>query len=138
MAFKVKAGKVKTVWLPVTASTAITRGTIVTGASGLLVAATSATTPVLMEGVLDKTIATTDADYATSGRLVPVLVPIEKNVLWEGDVTSGLVSTDIGIEYDLTDGANVNRAATSVKVVKPVQVISTTKGLFYVKLGASY
>lgn len=138
MAFKYKAGKVKTVWLPVTASTAITRGTLVTFASGLLVAATSSTTPVLTEGVLDKTIATTDADYATSARLVPVMVPLEKEVVWEADVTSGLVSTDIGAEWDLTDGANVNRTASLVKIVKPVQVLSTTKGLFYVKINGSY
>jgi hypothetical protein len=63
MAFKVKSGKVKTVWLPVTTSTAIARGAIVSTTSGLVVAATNSTANTTHMGVLDKTIAATDADY---------------------------------------------------------------------------
>jgi hypothetical protein len=105
--------------------------------SGKLVAAGAATSPLLFEGVIDKTITSADADYA-SDRLVPVLVPIEKNVVWEADVSSGLVATDRGTEVDLTDGATVNRGAGSVDAVKVVAVLSATKGLFYVKINGSY
>ncbi len=138
MAFKLKSGKTKIVWMPVTASTAIAEGTLVVRSSGLLVAATSSTSPLLIEGVLRKAIAATDDDYATSARLVPVEVPVERLCLWEFDVTSGLVIGDCGAECDLTDGATVNRAAGSVDVVTPEFVISTTKGIGYVKIKGSY
>lgn len=137
MAFKVKAGKVKNVWLPVTASTAIARGALVTFSSGKLVAATDGTTNANLIGVLDKAIVATDDDYADE-RLVPVTVPLEKHVVWEADVTSGLVAADIGLEQDLTDASTVNRGASSVDAVKCVGVISSTKGLFWLKLNGSY
>lgn len=137
MAFKVKAGKVKTAWLPVTTSTAIARGALVTFSSGLLVAATAQTANAAIVGVLDKTIAATDSDYATA-RLVPVIVPIEKHVLFEGDVTSGLVAADLGTECDLTDASTVDRSASTYDVAKAVGVISSTKGLFWLKINGSY
>lgn len=132
------SGKTKVIHLPVTASTAIAKGTLVAFSSGLLIAATSSTAAGELVGVLNKTIATTDSDYAVSGRLVPVEVPVEKNTEWKGDVTSGLVSTDIGAEVDLTSGTHVNRGATSVKVAKALSVISTTKGIFQIKFGGAY
>jgi len=137
MAFKVKKGKVVRRVMPVTPSTAIAAGTIVSFSSGKLIAATNSTANTTHEGVLEKTIAATDADYAKD-RLVSVLVPIEKHVIWEGDVTSGLVAADVGLEQDLTDGATVNRGASSVDVVKCQAVISSTKGLFYIKLNGAY
>jgi hypothetical protein len=138
MAFKVKAGKVKTAWLPVTASTAIARGALVTFSSGKLVAATAQTANAAIVGVLDKAIVATDADYATDLRLVPVIVPIEKHVLFEGDVTSGLVVGDIGTECDLTDASTVDRAGSTYDVAKCVGVISSTKGNFWLKINGSY
>lgn len=138
MAFKPSSGQFKTVWLPVTASTAIARGALVTFSSGKLVAAGAATASLAIVGILDKTIAATDADYATDSRLVPVLVPTERYTVCEADVTSGLVVADIGLEQDLTDASTVNRAATAVDVVRCVGVISTTKGLFNVKFSGSY
>lgn len=137
MTFIVHKGKMKTMWLPVTPSTDLAKDTLVTFTSGKLVAATSSTAAVDIIGILNKEIATTDTDYA-SDRLVPVLVPLEKNVEYEADVTSGLVVTDIGAEFDLTDAATVNRGAGSVDVVKPVKVLSTTKGIFLVKINGSY
>lgn len=127
MAFIRYKGKTKTVWLPVTASTAITKGAIVSWSSGLLIAGTSSTTALSHAGVIKRTIASTDADYATSARLVPVEVPVEKNVWWLADVTAILVSTDAGSEVDLTDSLTVNRAASSVDAVIIQQFISTTK-----------
>lgn len=137
MSFILRQGKVKTEPLPVTPSTALVKNTLLTFTSGKLVAATSTTAPVDIVGVLQKTIATTDADYALD-RLVNVWVPVEKHTKWEADVTSGLVATDVGTEVDLTNSGTVNRAATSIKAVKVMGVISTIKGYFYVKMNGSY
>lgn len=124
-------------FLPVTTSTAIVKQTLLTFSSGLLVAATSGTAAADIIGVSVKPIVSTDTDYATA-RLVPVEVPVERYTVWEGDVTSGLVAADIGIEVDLTDGSTVNRAATSVKAVRPIKVLTTTKGWFWIKFQGSY
>jgi hypothetical protein len=137
MAFRVKAGKVKTVWLPVTPSTVMTRGGLVAWASGKLIAATAATTSLATAGVVDRTILATDADYATD-RLIPVLVPIEKNVVWEGDVTAGLVIADRGLEQDLTNAGFINRGASTVDIALCVGVLSTTKGDFLLKINGAY
>lgn len=130
-------GKVKVMFLPVTTSTAFTKNTLVTYTSGLLTSATSSTTAPLLAGVIEKTIASTDTDYATA-RLVPVVVPVEKFVVWKQDFTTTLVATDIGAECDLTDSGNANRGASSVKVVIPLSVISATQGLALLKFGNSY
>lgn len=137
MAFYAIAGKTKEVQLPVTPSTAIAEGALLTFTTGKLVAAGAATAAVDIVGILKKAIVATDTDYA-SDRLVSVLVPTEKFVVFEADVTSGLVATDIGGEFDLTSSTHVNRGASSVDVVKCVGVISSTKGQFFVKLNGSY
>lgn len=137
MSFTLKRGKVKEIFRPVTTSTAISAGALVTYSSGLLVAATSSTAAADIAGVLLKTIASTDSDYATA-RSVAILVPVERHTEWEADVTSGLVVGDIGAEVDLTDASTVNRAATSVKAVRVQSVISTTKGRFFVKFNGAY
>lgn len=137
MAFFRKKGKTKTIWLGVTTSTVFTKGDIVSESSGLLIRATSATTALSHMGVIKKTILATDSDYATA-RLVPVEVPVEKNVEWQGDVTSGLVATDVGLEVDLTDAQNINRAASSVKVAMVRAVVSSTVGIFVLKIAGAY
>ena len=137
MAFIKHRGKTKFVYLPVTTSTAITKGTLLTFSSGLLIAATSSTAAADIVGVIRHTIASTDTDYATA-RLVEVEVPVERMTEWTADVTSGLVAADILKEVDLTDGATVNRGASSIKAVRCSAVLSTTKGLFYVKFLGSY
>lgn len=135
--FKPASGQFKAIWLPVTPSTAIARGALVTFTSGKLVAAGAATANTAIVGILDKAIAATDADYA-SDRLVPVLVPTERHAVVEGDVTSGLVAADVGLEVDLTDASTINRGASAVDVAKCVGVLSSTKGLFILKLNGSY
>jgi hypothetical protein len=137
MAFYAIAGKTKEMQLPVTPSTVLSEGAILTFTSGKLVAAGAATTAANTVGILKKAILSSDSDYA-SDRLVSVLVPIEPHVVFEADVTSGLVATDVGGEFDLTSSTHVNRAASAVDVVKCVGVISSTKGLFFVKLNGSY
>lgn len=134
MAFKLKSGKTKFVWLPVTVSTALSANSLVAFSSGYLIAATSSTAPSSIVGVLRHAIASTDDDYATA-RLVEVEVPVEMNTVWEADVTSGLVAADVGLFQDLTDASTVNRAASTYDVVQCIKVISGTKGLFFLNIG---
>lgn len=128
MAFIKYKGKTKTEWLPVTASTVMTKGDIVSWASGLLIRATSSTTALSHAGVAKKTIVSTDSDYATSARLIPIEVPLEKNVWWLADFTATLLSTDVGAEIDLTDAQTANRGASSVDAAIIKGYISATKG----------
>lgn len=130
-------GKTKVMFLPVTTSTAFTKNNLTTFTSGLLVAATSSTVPGALFGPIEKTIASTDSDYATA-RLVPVVMPVEKNVVWKQDFTTTLVATDLGAECDFTDAGNANRGASSIKACIPLSVISATQGLALVKIGGSY
>ena len=123
--------------MPVTPSTVFAKDSLVTFSSGKLIAATSSTAALDIIGVIPKAIVATDADYA-SDRLVDIIVPAEKYTVWEGDVTSGLVATDVGTEVDLTNASTVNRAAGSIDAVKVVRVISTTKGLFHIKFNGAY
>ena len=136
MAFRRFKGKTVTRWLPVTTSTAFTKGALVGWSSGLLIPATSSTAAKTHVGVIKKTIASTDADYATA-RLVPVEVPVERGVEWEADVTSGLVAADIGLWVDATDSLTLNRGASSVDVAQVRKVISTTKGIVVLNLGGA-
>lgn len=77
-------------------------------------------------GVIRKTVAATDADYASTGVLVPVEVPVENYVEWEVD-TTGAVAGDIGKAIDLTDAATANRAASLKDALRVTKVISGTK-----------
>lgn len=137
MAFILRRGEVKTVYLPVTTSTVLTVNTLVTFSSGLLVAATSSTAAADIVGVVRKTIASTDSDYATA-RTIPVDVPQERFTEWEADFTASLVAGDIGAECDLTDAGTVNRGASSIKAIRPKTVISTTKGVVWIKFMGAY
>lgn len=136
MAFTRYKGKTKTMWLPMTASTVATKGDVMSWSSGQLIVATSSTTALSHAGVIKKTILATDADYATAGRLVPVEVPIEKNVVWLADFTATLLLTDWGSEVDFTDGRTVNRGASSVDTCIIAGFISTTKGYVTLNLNA--
>lgn len=136
MSFRNVKGKTKNIWLPVTPSTALAAGSIVTLSSGKLVAATAATTAPNLAGVLVGEITAQDADYALD-RLVAVQVPMEKNVVWEFP-TTGLVATDIGVDVDLADAVSVDRSATAIGVVRPTKVLSATKGQGLLKINGSY
>ena len=139
MAFKLRAGgRAKTMWLPIAGSVAIPRGSIVEFTSGTIVAGDSGTLPGEAVGVLDRTIAATDSDYAVA-RLVPVLVPTEKGVVWEcNDVDGTFTAADVGVEVDLTDAVAVNVDASSIKIAKCVGFGSATSSLFQLKIGGSY
>ncbi len=137
MAFQTKSPKVKTIWLPVTPSTAFVKNSLVRLTSGKLTAVVAATLAVDIIGVIGKTITAADTDYALD-RLVPVVVPTERYAEFEGDVTAGLVATDVGLEVDLTDANNVNRAATAIKAVKCIKFLTATKGVFLIKFNGNY
>lgn len=136
MAFKRYRGKTKIIFVPVTVSTAFTEGDIVSYSSGYVIPATSTTAALSHVGVIRKTIAATDDDYATA-RKVPVEVPVEKNVEWLAPVTSGLVAADVGLLVDLTDAGTINRGASTYDVAQVREVITSTQGVFVLNLGGS-
>lgn len=137
MSFIRKGGAGKERWMPVTPSTALLKNSLVTFTSGKLVAVTAGTAAADIIGNLERAIVAADTDYA-SDRLVPVYIPTERFNLFEADVTTGLLATDVGTEVDLTDSATVNRGASSVKAVKIMQRISATKAMLWIKFSGAY
>ncbi len=129
-----KQGKTKLMWLPVTPSTALSKGALVVWSSGKLIAATSSSVSSDIAGVLRHAIAATDSDYATD-RLVEVEVPVDKFTVWEADVTSGLVAADLGLYVDLTDSVTINRGASTYDIAQVVKRISATKGWVILNIG---
>lgn len=125
------------IWLPVTTSTALSKNSLVTVTSGLLVAVTAGTTAANVIGIIEKAIVSTDADYATA-RSVPIKVASDRHALFEADVTATLVAADVGAEVDLTDASTVNRGATSIKAVRIMKFLSTTKALVMIKFNGGY
>jgi hypothetical protein len=136
MAFRRVQGESKWMYLPVTPSTAIARGSLVAFSGGKLVPATAVSAPVFIVGVLRHDITATDADYALD-RLVEVETAVENRVVWEF-TTSGLVATDIGTEVDLLNATTVDRSASAVKVVMPTKVITSTLGQGLIKFNGGY
>lgn len=139
MAIKLYKGKTKFMWLPVTTSTAISINALVGWSSGRLVPANNTMAGSAIMGTIRHAIASTDSDYATA-RLVEVQVPVEKNVVWECDVTTAaaLTSTDQGEFHDLTttdDGTGVATGSSSIDVAFCVGFISATKGLYILNIG---
>lgn len=130
-------GAVKTEWFPVTTSTALVKGTLVEFTSGLIAAADADETAVNVVGVLKKTIATTDTDYA-SARNVPVLVPVHRHVIWEADGTGTFAATDIGTEFGISDSATVDKAETTTVCFKMTGFISASKIRGYLKINGAY
>jgi len=134
MAFIRKQGKTKLMWLPVTASTALSANSLVAWSSGRLIAATAATAGNVIAGVIRHAITSADSDYATT-RDVEVEVDVEKHVTWEADVTATLVVADVGLYCDLTDASTVDRAASTYDIVQIAKFISTTKAWVHLNIG---
>jgi len=134
MAFVRKQGKTKLMWLPWTTSHTASAGALVVWSSGYLVAASSTSAAHSIAGVIRHAIAATSTEYTTQSD-VEVEVDVEKRVVWEGAVTSGLVVADRGLYCDLTDSVTVNRGGSTYDVVQVVKVISTTKGYFHLNIG---
>ena len=134
--FILKQGRTKFMDLPIAASVAIAKGSLVGWSSGTIVAVTTTSHPSTHIGVLAKASATTDADYAVA-RTIAVEVPVENATVWEADVTATLVVADVGLYCDLTNAYTVNRAASTYDDVQCVGFLTTTKGLFHLNLATS-
>lgn len=114
-------------WYPKAASTAFTKNTLVYfNASGYITPAI--TTSGDHVGIVLKSVASTDADYALN-TLLAVEIPFGKMEEFEADATS-LTAAKVGTTMDLSDAGTVNGAATSKKVVTLTKYISATKGRF--------
>lgn len=135
MAFTRHKGKTVTRWLPVTPSTTFTKGDIVAWATGKLIKATTTSAAKTHVGVIKKTIAATDTDYALD-RFVPVEVPLEKMVEWRSTGVA-LVATENGLWMDLAAAGTVDRAGSTYDAVQQKGIISTTEGIFVLNLGGA-
>jgi len=126
--FKVISGSAKVEWFPKIASTVFTNGGLVYADGSGAIQPADATAGDIF-GIILKTIAATDDDYASTTR-----VPIQKiyaGDVIEADVTTGtLTAAMVGNQYDLTDANGVDVTATSKLVVTCVGFISASKGLF--------
>ena len=129
-------GKTETRWLPVATSTTFTRGDIVAWSAGLLIKATTTSAAKTHVGVIKKTIAATDSDYATA-RTVPVEIPVEKMVEWRAAGSVALVAADIGLWCDLLNAGAVDRAGSTYDAVQVKGVLSATEGIFVLNLGGA-
>ena len=136
MAFLKKQGKTKFMYFPVLVSTEMDAGSLmyVDTSVGTVTVSTTTSAGAVTVGVLRDTIASTDSDYATA-RTVAVEVPVEKYVIWEGDVTASLATTDIGKFLDLTNAYTVNPSDSAYDIVQCTKYISTTKGEFILNIG---
>ena len=132
-------GKTKLIHLPIAASVAVLEGSMVAFSSGTIIPMTNTIAGYDGVGICRKTVATTDADYA-SAKLIPVEVPVEMNVEWLADVKVGtLVATSVGLYFDLTtadDGSGVDQSASTYDIVQCTKFISASKGLFILNIGA--
>lgn len=133
--FTRKSGRTKLVPLPWTTGQTISAGSLVSWTSGRLVPAGAATEPYNIEGVIRETIAATSGVYTTNGNVM-VEVPVEKDVKWTADFTTGLLVTDLGAHCDLTNGYTVNRAASLLDICKIAGFISLTKGIVVLNIGS--
>jgi hypothetical protein len=133
MSFFLKSGSAKVEYYPKTASTVFSANAIVSTTSGFLVPGTSTTSSHL--GIILKTVASTDADYA-SQTMVPVLVP-SQDAIFEADAAS-LTTALVDTVMDLSDSVTVNGGANSHHAVQLVKYISATKGLFKINSTKGY
>ena len=135
MAFLPYSGKVQVEYFPKKASTAFTANCAVAFYTALGQVAPSATTSLQMAGVCLRTVASTDADYA-SATGVPCIM-LTPDTVFIADVTAGtLAAASVGNRFDLADSVSVTQAGTTYKVVTCVGYISATKGLF--KFNSAY
>jgi len=126
MSFILHRGKTKTMYFPRPASQAFTAGQLCYfNGSGQVIPADATSGDHI--GVIQETVASTDADYATADVKVPILVPIERFVEWEVDTNGTAVADDIGLAIDLTDALNANRAASAKDALLVTGFKSSTK-----------
>ena len=125
MAFVQSSGKVTVEWYRKAASTVFTNGALCgTNGTGEIIPATSTSTTHV--GVIQKDIAATDSDYAST-TLVPVLVPTDETE-WEIDVTTGTATEATeGTYVDLTNSLGVDVSASAHDAVFVTKFVSGSK-----------
>jgi hypothetical protein len=121
---------------PRTASVTFTAGDLVMITSGLVAPATTESTKHL--GIIKESVASTDSDFATEAVKVAVDIPMETGCEFEADVTGTLLTTDVGLQFDLSDASTVNQDGTTYKVVTCKGFISATKGRFSLNSNIDY
>lgn len=134
MAFLPYSGKVEFESFPKTASTAIAMGAVLEqDGSGAVNPADSADTSLF--GVSMQTIASTDADYAST---TPIVVAVmNPGTTWLADVTTGTATAAmVGLRRDLDSSVGVNVNGTSHNQVTIVKYIDASHVV--VRFNASY
>lgn len=118
-------GKFHTEWYPKKVSTAFTMNDLVfIDSNGFLDKCTSTTATCM--GLIQKTVASTDSDYATA-TMVPVLVG-ETDAEFLCDVDTGTAAqTDCGEGIDLTDHNGVDVTASTYDIFFVTKFISTAQ-----------
>lgn len=120
-------GKTKMLWLPTTASVTFTKGDLVMLTTGQLTTATISSENHV--GIIQTDVTSGDSDFATIHK-VPVEIPLSDACEFEATVTGTLVTTSLGVSYDLSDASTVNQGGTTTMQVTCVGFISATKGRF--------
>jgi hypothetical protein len=128
MALKpLKTGEWKIKTYPKTASVTFTNGDLVMFTSGYVATATAQSTKHL--GIILQSVTSGDANFASATN-VKVAVPSNLWSEFEADVTGTLLTTDLGLQFDMSTAGLVNQDGTTYKVVTCVGFISTAKGRF--------
>lgn len=119
-------GKFHTEWYPKVASTAFAMNDLVyLDGDGYLTPAVDGSNIVSL-GLIQKTIAATDDDYAST-TMVPVLVG-DKDAEFLCDVSTGTAAqTDVGEWIDIDDANSVDVAASTYDIFFVTKYISTTQ-----------
>jgi hypothetical protein len=138
MAISAYKGKFHTEWYPKVVSTAFAMNDLVyLDSNGYLTPAVDGANIVAL-GLIQKTIAATDTDYA-SATMVPVLVG-DKDAEFLLDVSTGTAAqTDVGEWIDIDDANSVDVSASTYDIFFVTKFVSTTQvvGKLGVKSGAA-
>lgn len=126
MAISLYRGNIHTEWYPKVVSTAFAMNDLVyLDANGYLTPAIDGANIVPL-GLIQKTVAATDSDYATA-TMVPVLVG-DKDTEFLCDVSTGTAAlTDCGEWIDIDDANSVDVNASTYDVFFVTKFISTTQ-----------
>ncbi len=113
-------------YFPKTASLAMVAGDMTILTTGEIALATATDENIV--GILRKTIASTDSDFAST-TLVPIEVPVELNVEWEFVADGDLTAAMLGLYRDLIDENTVDgNDDTSGSQIVVTRFISATEG----------
>ena len=119
------AGNAHTEWYPKTASETFTANDLVYLSGGYITKfADAVDQPPL--GLIQKTVAATDSDYASATK-VPVLIG-DENTEYLCDVSTGTAAvTHVGTWIDVDDENSVDVSATTYEIFFVTKFISTTQ-----------